>query len=298
MRCKDGSIKDVLINSSVYSEGGRFIHTRCFTQDVTQLEQARKQRKAQAEGLEKTVTERTARLREVVGELEAFSYSISHDMRAPLRAMQGYSKYLLDQFGDKLGPEAADFLNRISSSAMRLDRLIQDVLTYSRVVRSELHLVPVDLDRLVRETIESYPEWQKPKAEIRVEGKLPTVLGNEAFLTQCITNLVGNAVKFVRIGQTPRVKIWAETSNGCARVCFEDNGIGIPAKDQQRIFGMFERLHNIGVYEGTGIGLAIVRKAVDRMGGRLSVESEPGKGSKFFVELDRVDRTKTARPAA
>jgi len=125
---------------------------------------------------------------------------------------------------------------------------------------------------LVRETIESYPEWQKPKAEIRVEGKLPTVLGNEAFLTQCITNLVGNAVKFVRIGQTPRVKIWAETSNGCARVCFEDNGIGIPAKDQQRIFGMFERLHNIGVYEGTGIGLAIVKRAMERMSGAVGVQ--------------------------
>ena len=121
-------------------------------------------------------------------------------------------------------------------------------------------------------------------------------MGNEAFLTQCITNLVGNAVKFVRNGEIPRVKIRSETAKERVRLCVEDNGIGIAPKDQQRIFGMFERLHGSESYEGTGIGLAIVRKAVDRMGGQLSVESEPGKGSTFCIDLRPAETTRAGEP--
>jgi len=243
----------------------------------------------QTESLEKTVGERTAQLEEAVQELEAFSYSISHDMRAPLRAMQGYSQILIEDYADKLAPEAADFLQKISASAMRQDRLIQDVLSYSRVVHADLNLKAVDLDKLVREIIEMSPEWSPPRVAISIETPLPAVLGNDAFLTQCITNLLANAVKFVRDGESPHVRIWAESPDHQVRVCFEDNGIGIADKDQARIFAMFERAHGAKHFEGTGIGLAIVRKAVERMKGKVSVESEPGKGSKFWLELQKVD---------
>jgi len=236
------------------------------------------------EELERIVADRTARLSEMVGELEAFSYSVAHDMRAPLRGMQGFANVLLEEFGPRLESQAVDYLNRIVASARRLDLLIQDVLNYSKIVRSELPLEAVDVGRLVQGIVDSYPELQAPKAEIRIEGPLPLVWGNQAALTQVISNLLGNAVKFVGPGIHPQVRISGRQENGMVRLWFEDNGIGIPEEFRGRIFQIFQRLHSPDTYEGTGIGLAIVRKAVERMGGKVGVESAPT-GSRFWVEL-------------
>lgn len=235
--------------------------------------------------LEQRVAERTVELSETVHELEAFSYSVAHDMRAPLRAMQGYAGFVLDEGAGKLDAPAVQALQKISAAALRLDRLILDVLNYSRLVRTEFQLTPVDVDRLTREIIDNYQDWHPPAAEVVIEGKLPMVFGNEAFLTQCVTNLVGNAIKFVPPGRVPQVKISGETIQGDVRLYFKDNGLGIAAKDQQRIFRIFERLHSPKEYEGTGIGLAIVRKAVERMGGQVGVDSEPDGGSRFWLQL-------------
>jgi PAS domain S-box-containing protein len=248
--------------------------------------------------LDATVQDRTAKLREVIGELEAFSYSIAHDMRAPLRSMQGFSRLLLEDHAAQLDDEGRSFLKRIIASADRLDRLIQDVLNYSKVVRSDLPLEPVDLETLIKEIIGSYPNLQAPQATITVQPPLPRVLGNSAALTQVVSNLLGNAVKFVKSGTHPQVRIWAEAvaaepgaagDTGAVRIWFEDNGIGIPKDSQHRLFAMFQRLNRPELYEGTGIGLAIVRKAVERMGGTLGVESETGAGSRFWVQLRRAD---------
>jgi signal transduction histidine kinase len=252
---------------------------------VQALEQARGQLQSHADEMEKRVAERTAKLSETVGELEAFSYSIAHDMRAPLRAMQGYASYVMEECGSKLDGEVLSALQKISSSAIRLDRLIQDVLNYSRLVRAEFKLMPVNLDCLARNVIDSYDEWRAPKAEVILEGELPTVLGNEAFLTQCISNLVGNAVKFVKPGIVPRVVISSEMQGDNVLLRFRDNGIGFQERESQRIFKIFERLHTRQEYDGTGIGLAIVRKAVERMGGKVMVQSEPGRGSVFTLQL-------------
>ena len=251
------------------------------------LRKAQDQLKRANQELEKRVDERTARLRETIGDLEAFSYSVSHDMRAPLRAMQGYAQLLNEQFGNKLGPDATEYLQRIRSSSIRLDRLIQDVLSYSRILRAELKLTAVDVDNLVQDILVNYPGWQPPLAYIAVEGSLGIVRGNEAFLTQCITNLVGNAVKFVAQGVVPRVRIWAQDKGDRVRINFTDNGIGIDSSQQQRIFGMFERIHHHTEYDGTGIGLSIVRKAIERMEGELGVESQAGQGSTFWIELEK-----------
>jgi PAS domain S-box-containing protein len=244
--------------------------------------------------LEATVAERTARLREVISELEAFSYSIAHDMRAPLRSMQGFSKLLLEDHATQLDAEGQSYLRRIVASADRLDRLIQDVLNYSRVVRQELRMEKVDTQRLIEEIIVSYPNLQPPKAEVRIEGAIPAVWANPAALTQVISNLLGNGVKFVKPGVAPLVRVSAELittsdrpdqSAQWVRISFQDNGIGIPKDSQHRLFAMFQRLHRPELYEGTGMGLAIVRKAIERMGGRLGVESDVGRGSRFWVEL-------------
>ena len=243
------------------------------------------------ERLEHTVADRTARLRETVGELEAFSYSIAHDMRAPLRAMQGFANMLTAELGNKVSSKAADYLRRISMSANRLDQLIQEVLNYSKVVRSDLALLPLNPAELIQEIVESYPNLQPPKAAISVEGRLPLVLANHAALTQVIANLLGNAVKFVAPGVHPKVRIWAEELEPVpgeppwVKIWFEDNGIGISEGARDRIFQMFQRLNPQSRYEGTGMGLAIVRKGMERMGGKVGVDSPPAGGSRFWIML-------------
>jgi signal transduction histidine kinase len=252
------------------------------TLDVTE-------RKNAAAILEQTVAERTAELHDTISELEAFSYSISHDMRAPLRSMRGYADILMRECSETLTPESRRYLERITSSAERMDRLIQDVLTFSRVARNELTLEPVNLDHLVRGILECYPNLQQPHADIAIEDRLPYVLGNAAALTQCISNLLGNAVKFVAKGTQPRVRLWAEVDETASReqpmvrLYVRDNGIGIAKTAQDKIFGIFQRLNKN--YDGTGIGLAVVKKAAERMRGRVGVNSEPGQGSTFSLEL-------------
>src|SRR5690606_31703985 len=135
-----------------------------------------------------------------------FSYSIAHDMRAPLRAMQGFSHILREEHSSQLDADGLEYLRRIASAATRLDRLIQDVLSYTKIVRASAPMQPVDLDRLARDIIATYPDWQPPLADVSIEGSLPVVIGNEAFLTQCLSNLVGNAVKFQPRGNHPRVR--------------------------------------------------------------------------------------------
>jgi PAS domain S-box-containing protein len=245
-------------------------------------------RKRAQQTLERTVQERTAKLRETVGDLEAFSYSIAHDMRAPLRSMIGFSNILTSEKGASLDDDGRDYLRRIQVSAERLDRLIQDVLNYSKVVRGELKLERIDVTKLIREIIESYPNLQAPNAEITLQSPLPHVLGNAAALTQVFSNLLGNAAKFVTKGVHPKIAVYAETFDGRVRFWVEDNGIGIEAEAQKRLFKIFQRVQRPELYEGTGIGLAIVRKAVERMGGRVGVESQVNKGSKFWVELERA----------
>jgi signal transduction histidine kinase len=240
--------------------------------------------------LEEQVRHRTAELEERNEELEGFGYSISHDLRAPLRAMQGFSQALLEDSSDRLDDMGKEYAERIVAGAQRMDQLIQDLLAYSRVSRAELRLVPVSLGAITQSVVGELEESLRARgAVMRVDDPLPVVLGHPATLSQVLTNLLGNALKFVPADRTPALRIRAENDNGRIRVWVEDNGIGIAAEHQDRIFRVFERLHGGDDYPGTGIGLAIVRKAVERMGGAVGVESTPGQGSRFWVELQRVE---------
>lgn len=235
------------------------------------------------ERLEAIVAERTARLRDTIADLEAFSYSISHDLRGPLRSMQGFAEILIEDCGPQITPQGRNYLQRINASAERMDRLIQDVLAMSRVGRSDLKLQPVELGKLLQGIMESYPNFQPSQVDITIDAPLPRVFGDVASLTQCLSNLLDNAVKFVAFGRRPKVRIWAEQEHGRVRLNIRDNGIGIRADAHERIFGIFERQSDR--YEGTGIGLAIVRKSAERMGGEVGLISAPGEGSTFWVSL-------------
>jgi len=234
-------------------------------------------------GLEQSVAERTARLRESNDELEAFSYSLSHDMRAPLRAIHTFTSIVLEDHGAEMPPPATEMLHRVIAAADRMNRLMNDVLAYSRVSRQSVVLRPMVLEQLIQSVIVEHPELHA--ANIHVETPLLPVQGDEASLTQCLVNLLSNATKFVPPGVKPEIRVRTEPSGDMVRLCVEDNGIGIELRDQSKLFTLFHRVQSD--YEGSGLGLAIVKRAAERMGGSVGVISERGKGSRFWIELQR-----------
>jgi signal transduction histidine kinase len=221
--------------------------------------------------------------------LETFSYSLSHDMRAPVRAIQSFTEIVLHDFGDRI-PEGRAYLEKVINAAARMDRLIQDVLSFARMSRADIKVTRLELDGLVRAILQERPNLQEPKAKVTVESPLLCVMAHDAAMTQILTNLLENAVKFVAPGTKPEVLVYTERHNEWVRLGIRDNGIGIEPDAQQRLFAIFHRLPSAARYQGTGVGLAIVRKAAERMDGRVGVDSLPGKGSTFWVELPAASK--------
>jgi signal transduction histidine kinase len=265
------------------------------------IQQARLHEQVQhhAAELEQRVAERTAKLEEINAELNSFSFSVSHDLRAPLRAVQGFADALLEDYTHTLDPLGQDYAQRIIDAAQRMDALIQDLLVYSRLSRTDLRLQPVDLSAVMTDVLTQLEMTiVEQQAEIRLAEPFPHVIGHHATLVQIVTNLMTNAMKFVAPGVQPYVQVWAEiTTTSTAqkaekgrwvRFWVEDNGIGIAPEQHERVFQIFERLHGIETYPGTGVGLAIVRKGAIRMGGDAGIESSPGQGSKFWIELPQA----------
>ncbi len=236
--------------------------------------------------LNQKVQQRTIELQETIEQMEAFSYSVAHDLRGPLRTMRGFSQALLEDYQSVLDVEGRDFLRRIEAGAQKMDVLIRDLLEFSRMGRTETAMEEVSVDDVLENVLfQIKEEIAEKNAEIVVSRPLGKILGHAQTLQQTLTNLVGNALKFVAPGVEPCVRIRSERRDASLRLWVEDNGIGIAREHQQKIFGVFERLHGAEIYPGTGIGLAIVAKAVRRMGGSVGVDSVPGKGSRFWVDL-------------
>jgi signal transduction histidine kinase len=260
---------------------------------IRQLNAALKARAHQLEAtnqeLQKEITVRQQTeeaLKETNAELESFCYSVSHDLRAPLRAMQGFSEALLEDFGRTLGDVGRDYAARIVTASSRMDELIQDLLLYSRISHNALQLEPVNWDRIISQALAQLEApIRDARAEIIIEKPFFTVVGHPATLVQVVGNLISNGTKFVSRGTSPKVRLRMEQRDVWGRFWVEDNGIGIAPKFHSRIFRVFERLHGLETYPGTGIGLAIVRKGTERMGGRVGLESAPNDGSRFWIEL-------------
>ncbi|HTL16125.1 MAG TPA: ATP-binding protein [Patescibacteria group bacterium] len=280
----------------------------------SQLRKAKQLLGEHAELLEKRVQERTARLRETISELETFSYTIAHDLRAPARSMSGFCEVMLEDFSDGLPPDARLVVQKIARASKRMEALTRDLLEFSKVSRQEIVLSAVKLEPI----IEDLTTLRLPSVHeaLTIRGPLHSVRAHQGLLQHIFSNLIDNAVKFVPPDKTPKITVSTEiVQQGSAstrsrplvfsstereppgsgdafpaghptyvRIWVRDEGIGIPQEAHQKIFGIFERAAS-GTYEGTGMGLAIVARAMQRMGGTCGVESEVGKGSSFWLEL-------------
>lgn len=267
--------------------------------DITDRKLAEQSLVATNETLEEKVSDRTALLAESNAQLDAFAYTVSHDLRAPLRAMEGFARILLEDHGAKLGEEGERYASRIVGAATRMEVLINDLLAFSRVQRADVAIKVIDPARAVRSAIAELrgSGFDESVVTVDVAPSFPLVRADRTILAQVISNLVVNAAKFKAPDRRAHITIWAEPRAEGVRIWVEDDGIGIAPEHQTRIFNVFERLHGQESYPGTGVGLAIVKTGVERLGGTYGVETSLGAGSRFWVELQAAEDGAREEPA-
>ncbi len=223
-----------------------------------------------------------AELQETNRSLEVFAHAVAHDLKTPLRAIRGLSEAIQEDYKTKLDSVGRDYFDRIIGAATRMEGLISNVLAYSAASRPEFDLTAVSLTGLIDQLLKEFPDEQR--RYFHVTSDLPEVKANPDLLGQCLANLLSNATKFVPKERMPNVKIWSQRKGTMAKIVVEDNGVGVASEDQQRIFQLFQRAGSTQ-FAGTGIGLAVVAKGVARMGGSFGVDSRPGEGSQFWIQL-------------
>lgn len=286
-----GALSVGATEANTFTEEDRVIVGELANQLAIAMEQSRLREELRhyTEELEQLVRDRTQQLEEANNDLEAYAYSISHDLREPLRGIQGFAQILREDYGDRFDEAGQEWLALIFRAAERMESMIQGLLIYNRLNRFNINLQPLNLNSVLSDALSQLElQIQQTGAQVTVEEPLLEGIGHYPTMVQVMTNLLTNAIKFVTPGVQPRVRVWSEQRE--QRVCLwvEDNGIGIALADQEGIFGVFERLHAEETYPGTGIGLAIVRRSIERMNGQIGVESEVGQGSRFWIELASV----------
>jgi light-regulated signal transduction histidine kinase (bacteriophytochrome) len=244
---------------------------------------------AQLEEKNRLLARHAAELEAVNRELEAFGYSVSHDLRQPLRAMTGFSRLLLERYGEGLDERGRHYLERVDAGARHLTDLVDGLLLLSRVGRQEIRRVPLRIDRIAATVAERLHEADPRPVNVSIQPELHAS-GDRQLLESVLENLVGNAWKFTRHADRPQIEIGAVAENGVAVFYVKDNGAGFDMEYAANLFGPFQRLHSAGEFEGTGIGLATVQRIVHRHGGRVWAESAPGKGASIYFTLEGESR--------
>lgn len=234
--------------------------------------------------LEQRVAIRTGELEIANKELEAFSYSVSHDLRTPLRAIDGFSGILLDEYADKLDDEGRRLLNVVRDNTNRMGQLIDDILKFSRTSRLEMSLCKIDMEKLARDVFNEIQATAGVNLQLEIEA-IPPVTGDSAMMRQVFVNLLTNAVKFSRTRETPRIRLGGFIDGEEAIYYVQDNGVGFDMQYASKLFGVFQRLHGVSEFEGTGIGLAIVKRIVTRHGGRVWAEGKVGEGATIYFAI-------------
>jgi light-regulated signal transduction histidine kinase (bacteriophytochrome) len=243
------------------------------------------------------VRDRTAQLEASVRELESFSYSVSHDLRAPLRGIDGFSQALLEDFGDRLDETGRGYLRRVRASTQRMGHLIDDLLKLSRMTRAPLTPHPVDLGKLAQRALQQLQEEHPSHRPLTVVQPGPMVNCDPGLLLVALENLLGNAWKYSSRRTDARIEFGHLTRDG-ETICFvRDNGVGFDMKYASKLFGAFQRLHHEKDFEGTGIGLATVERIIRRHGGRVWAEAEVGQGATFYFTIGRLAEALAAQPA-
>lgn len=270
-------------NTPLNQPDGTVLGVMSMVQDITERKRAEEEVHRLNTELEQRVKERTA-------ELESFSYSVSHDLRVPLRAIDGFSRILLEEYHEKLDEEGKRLLGVVCDNTSRMARLIDDILAFSRLGRKEMATQEVDMDELVKETAaELAPTWTGRDVKLEL-GKLPPTQGDAAMLRQIWVNLLGNAVKFTRPRTTAVIGISGHTEGNETVYCVKDNGVGFDMQYVDKLFGVFQRLHGAEEFEGTGAGLAIVKRIVARHGGRVWAEGKVNEGATIYFALPAKEK--------
>jgi len=290
-RHKDGHIIPVSLTiSPIRDATDKVVGASKIARDITERKRTERELRQAHEKLEQRVVERTAELEAANKELEAFSYTVSHDLRAPLRAIDGFSRILLDEFAAALPPECQDYLCDVRANTQQMGRLVDDLLTFSRLSRQPLKKQPIDAGDVARQVFdELLTDVYEGRPELRM-SELPACWGDPALVKQIWSNLLSNAIKYTSKQSQPTIEIGSTNGDAREHTYFvKDNGVGFDMKYAHKLFGVFQRLHRAEDYEGTGVGLAIVQRIVHRHGGRVWADARPGEGATFYFTLPAVE---------